>query len=339
MAGGVRHACSATPVALYTRRVVRLAAIALLLAGCEINPAFDPSIPADSGLHPGEAAVEVANLRASWGTPNAIRWDWDAEGEPDALLAYELWVGPTEADVLERSAAARQWTEAENPELGRFLLPRTGGEDPVVFTVTDEHEPDTILHAQLVAIDTAGNQTVSNVAAGRTTQAPVGEIVIMADVDTAGIPIPDDFVLVQERPFAGTSAYRYQEACGGPAECWENLRRQEFAIDLSSVSGGTYATTAYYEVALAVENATTPWWCDLWLWYDGSSPDLIAHYDGWTARADGNYRVLQVPLRVFEIGGEPVPFEELAKGLYGFSVGCSWTDGAIVRVDELRIRW
>ncbi len=324
---------------LYTRRVVRVQAIALLLAGCEINPAFDPSIPADSGLEPGEAAVEVANLRATWGTPNAIRWDWDAGGDPDALLAYELWVGPTEADVLERSAATQVWTEAENPELGRFLLPRTGGEDPVVFTTTDAHEPDTIHYAQLVATDTAGNRTVTNVAAGRTTQAAVDEIVIMADVDTPGIPLPPEFLLVQERPHAGTSAYRWQAPWDASEQAWENLRKQEFAMDLSAVSQGTYATTAYFELALAVENSVTPWWCDLWLWYDGTSPDFIAHYYGWTVRADGNYRVLQVPLRVFEIGGEPAPYEQLAHGLFGFNVGCEWTGGAIVRVDELRIRW
>jgi hypothetical protein len=321
---------------------MRAGVMALLLVGCELNPAFDPSIPADgsaSGIDPDGAAVQVANLRATWGTPNAIRWDWDAEGDADGLLAFELVVGRSEEDVIERSASTRTWTEVENPELGRFLLPRTGGEDPVVFTVTDELEPDTIHYAQLHAIDTAGNRAVSNVAAGRTTQSPVGEIVIMSDVDTAGISIPNTFVLGTERPYAGSSAYRYEAPCAAQEECWENLRRQEFLIDLSAVSGGSYATTAYFEVALAIENGSTPWWCNLWLWYDASSADFLAHYSGWTARADGEYRLLQVPLREFRIGGEPAPYEELAHGLFGFNVGCPWSGGSLVRVDELRIRW
>lgn len=320
---------------------MRRSTIALLLAGCEINPAFDPSIPAGSasGIDPDAAAVLVANLRASWATPNSIRWDWDAEGEADELLAFELVVGPSEADVLDRSEATRTWSEADNPELGRFLLPRTGGEDPVVFTVSDELEPDTIHYAQLFATDTAGNRTASNVAAGRTTPSPIGEIVIMADDDTPGLSIPPEFALVQEGAFAGTSAYRWAAMCGDAPECWENLRRQEFTIDLSAVTEGTYATTAFFEVALAVENGSTSWWCDLWLWYDPTTSDRIAHYDGWTARADGSYRVLQVPLRAFEIGTEPVTHAELANGLFGFNVGCSWHDGSIVRVDELRIRW
>jgi hypothetical protein len=314
--------------------------IALLLAGCELNPAFDPSIPAGSasGFDPEGAAVRVTNLRATWSTPNGIRWDWDAEGEPDALLAFELVVGATEQDVLERSAATRTWTDAENPELGRFVLPHGLAEIPVVFTVTDELEPDTIHHAQLVATDTAGRQAMSNVAAGRTTLSPVGEIVIMSDVDTAGDSLPSTFVLGTDRPFAGSSAYSYESVCGG-MECYENLRRQGLMLDLSPVSEGAYATTAYFEVALAVENGSTSWWSDLWTWYDGTSTDRIGRYNGWTARADGNYRVLQVPLRAFEIDGEPVPYEELAHGLYGFNVGGYWSDGAVVRVDELRIRW
>ncbi len=326
-------------MALYTRRVVRAPAIALLLVGCELNPAFDPSIPADSGIGPGDAAVEVGNLRATWGTPNAIRWDWDAAGNPDGLLAYQLWVGPTEADVLDRTAAARKWTEADNPELQDFFLPNTGSEDAVVFTTTDELEPDSIYYAQLVAIDTAGNERVTNVAAGRTTQEPVREIVIMSDVDPPGIRLPEDFVLAQERPYAGTAALRWQAPWAPTEQDWENLRRQEIGLDLSAISEGTYATTAYLELALAIENSATPWWCDLWLWYDGSSHEFIADYQGWTARADGNYRVLQVPLRVFEIGGTPVPHEELSHGLFGFNVGCEWTGGAVVRVDEVRIRW
>ena len=321
---------------------MRVAALALLLVGCEINPAFDPSIPASGdggGMLDGDAAIAVGNLRATWATPNIIRWDWDADGDSDELLAFELVVGPTEQSVIDRDATTTTWTEADNPELGRFLLPKTGGEEPVVFTATDGLAPDTVYHAQLHATDTAGRESISNVAGGRTAPPPVGEIVIMSDEDTAGQSIPDAFVLDSERPYAGAFAYRYEASCPEELVCWENLRRHGVDIDLSAISEGAFATTAYFEVALAIEGGTTPWWCDLWLAYESCGGDCLAHYGGWTARADGEYRVLQVPMRAFNLRGEPTAYEELANGLFEFSVGCPWSDSSVVRVDELRFRW
>ncbi|MEM6993146.1 MAG: hypothetical protein AAF721_21715 [Myxococcota bacterium] len=321
----------------------RVIAVALVfvgaLAGCEINPLFDPSIPAGGMLGDGEAAVTVGNLRAAWATPNTIRWEWDAQGDADELLAYTLTVGESEQDVLDQSGSSREWTEADNPELSRYLLPRTGGEDQVTFTATDELTPDTIYFAQLRATDTAGNVVTTTVAAGRTAEPAVDEIVIMSDQETAGYSLPDNFLLTEERPYAGTHAYRYDSICpDGDSTCWENLRRQELGLDLSAISQGTFATTAYFEVAVAIEGGTTPWWCSLWLAYDPGS-ERLANYGGWTARADGEYRLLQVPMREFEIQGAPTPYDELALGLFGFNVGCPWSAGSVVRVDEVRLRW
>lgn len=318
----------------------RISAALVAVLGCEANPAFDLDTGTASGpINPDDAAVAVGNLRATWGTPNTIRWDWEAQGDPDRLLAYELVVGTSEDDVLSGGGSTVVWTEEQNPELGRFLLPRTGGEDPVVFTATDALEPDTRYYAQLIARDTAGNATVSNIAAGRTSQPPVDEIVIIADENTAGFSIPGTFALSSERPFAGTQGYRYESVCEGQAECWENLRRQEILLDVGAISQGSFGTTAYFEVALAIESETTPWWCSFWLWYDGSSADRLASYDAWTGRTGGDYRVIQVPLRAFLIQGEPTPYDELSFGLYGFNVGGPWSDGAVVYVDELRLRW
>lgn len=317
----------------------RAVAVAFVLAGCEINPEFDPSIPASGGADGGSgAAVSVTNLRASWGTPNTIRWDWDATGEADDLLEFELVVGPSEQAVLDADSTTTTWNEAVNPELGRFLLPNATDQEPVTFTATDGLLPDTIYHAQLIATDTAGRRTVSNVAAGRTIETPINEIVIMSDVETAGFSIPDTFVLSSARPYAGDASYRYESSCPDQGQCWENLRRHEIGVDVSAISIGAFATSAYFEVALAIEGGATPWWCDLWLAYD-PDPELLTHYNGWTARADGQYRVLQVPLREFMLNGAPIPFEELSKGLFEFSVGCPWSDDSVVYVDELRFRW
>ncbi len=314
-------------------------------AACELNPLFDPTIAADSSTEvdptagTGSPAIDVGELRAGWTTPNQIRWDWDASGEQNGFFAYELVVGPSEQDVLDESEATYLWTSADNPELAHYLLPKTGGADPVVSTTTVGHDPDTVVYARLRARDTAGGVSYTNVAQARTTVPPSREIVLIADADTPGYSIPAEFVLSNDRPYAGPSCYRWQANCGGEPECWENLRRQEMSLDLSQISTGNYLTTAHLELALAVEGTATTWWCDVYLWYDGSSTEKIASYNAWTAKVDGEYHLLQVPLRVLAMGDTPAPPSELAFGLFGFNVGCLWSDGAVVRVDEMRIRW
>jgi hypothetical protein len=338
-----------------TARRIVLACVAGV--ACELNPDFDPPATAteptqstgtgqsgsdgsgaDTESPPGE--ISVANLRAVWGTPNQIRWTWESSGSSDALLRYELVVGPTEADVEGRTAATDVWTEARNPELGRFLLPRTGGEDPVVATVTDGLVPDRVYHAQLVAIDTSGNRSRSNIAAGRTSEPPIASIVVFSDGQDRGYRLPESFVISQSRPYAGTSHLEYISSCDGVGECWENLRLQELGIDLGAITSGSYSTTAFVEFALLVDAQTTPWWCSAWLWYDGSDAGQLANYTAWTARPTGEYYLVQIPLRDFRIGADPPPHSDLeTHGLFGFNVGCPWGEGATVLVDEVHVRW
>jgi hypothetical protein len=243
--------------------------------------------------------------------------------------------------VLDETAASVTWTRTQNPELGRYLLPKTGGEEPVRATTTDAHGPDTVVYARLRAIDTAGRATVSNVAAARTTLAPVGEVVVLVEEDPPGYSIPASFQRSDARPYAGQYHYRYLSTCEGQPECWENLRRQDMALDLSAMSEGNYATTAFVEVAVRAQDTDPPWWSQIWLWYDGTCSDCMAIYDGWTLRADGEYHIVQVPLRVFHRNGDQtVPYDEVAThGLFGVNVGGNWADGATVDIDELRIRW
>lgn len=284
-----------------------------------------------------DAAVQVAELEAEWATPNAVRWRWHAEGRADALRDYQLVTGPSEADVLAASERCRVFTRADNPELGHFLLPRTGGEDPVLATITDEHAPDTLVFAQLVAIDTAGRRATSNVASVHTAAKPVAEIVVFDDERPHGFPMPA-LALSTARPFAGTHHLQFVSECT-PPECFANLRWQDLRVPLVGLTAGDYATTAYLELAVAVDGAATSWWSQLRVWYDGRSLERVGHFNSFALRTDGEYRVLQVPLRAFRFAPGTDGATELGHGLFELGLGGWWPPGALVRIDEVRIRW
>ena len=280
-----------------------------------------------------QPAVEVSDLRASWRTPNTIRWDWNATGQGDLLLEYELVVAQSEDDVRDRAGSAVVWTKAENPELGVYRMPYTGSGDQVVFTSTTDLQPQTKYYAQLIARDTAGNRSASNIAVGSTLPPSRVDVVVMADEDP-GPTLTKGYALTTERPFAGSHAFKYEATCS-PGDCWQNLAWQDLDIDLSAMSEGEFKTTAHMEFALALENGGTEFYCSLWLQYG----DRVASYHGWTARSDGEYHLVQVPLRVFEVDGAPLSHADLAAGLTSANVGCDWARGSVVRVDEWRIRW
>lgn len=287
----------------------------------------------------GNAAVSVTNLRVTWTTPNWIHWEWDLDGIPDQLLGFELVTGTSEADVESRSGSAVVWTDAENPELGRYFLPATGGEDPVQATMTDGHEPSTEYFGQLTAVDTASRRSVTNIAGGRTTDPPGDSIVIFADDATPGYSIPSSFVLSTREPYAGTHHYDYQQSCNdGEPTCFEILRRQGLNISLNSISQGQFSTTAYLEFALASGGPEPSYWSQMRIMTGTNGSSDTFGLWGWTIRSDGEYRVYQVPLRVLD-GDGPMPYAALADGLWEFGVGGSWADGSYTMLDEIRLYW
>jgi hypothetical protein len=290
---------------------------------------------------PGPGAIQVTDLHVVWTTPNWIRWEWASEGTPDELLRYELVTGTSAEDVESRTGSAIVWTAEQNPELGRFFLPATGGEDQVIATMTDEHLPSTEYYGALTAVDTANRRSTSNVAAGRTSDPPGHELVIFSDEATPGYSIPDTFVLSDRDPYAGTHHYDYQlESCAEPTEpmCFEILRRQGLGTDLTGITQGAFSTTAYVELALASGGPTPSYWSQLRIQV-GTDGDADSYLLGaWTIRADGDYRLYQFPLRAIGWDG-PMPYEALARGLHELGVGGNWTAGVPTMVDEIRIWW
>ncbi len=296
------------------------------------------------------SAVQVSELRAQWATPHQIRWAWDADGDPDGLLHYELILGPSAAAVRARGPQTRRVGPEHNAELSRFLLPKTTSVDRVQGTTTEYHQPRTQVFAQLVATDTSGNTSASNVAGIWTQELPTHELVVLDESGVAGVSIPPGFELADDFPSRGTAHYRYDVDCEARAECWIVMRRAGLGVAIPSdtLSEGNYNTTAYLQLAVAVVGATPPWWSEIWIWYTDaahstSDADLsrIALFAGFTAHADGDYHVLEVPLRAFtRWKGQSVPYDEVVRfGLDMIGVSGSWTDGARIYVDDVRVRW
>ncbi|HWB80042.1 MAG TPA: serine/threonine-protein kinase [Nannocystaceae bacterium] len=335
-------ALQASPRRLRTIAIALVAAIVIAV----VVIARSHASTSDAALADATPLVQVANLRAVWSTPHQIRWEWQVEGEPDALLHYAIWVGPSEASVRARDAQSRRFGPDENPELARFLLPKTSDVERVTATTTDGFEPSTRVFAQLVATDTARRESTSNIAAAVTQEPATHAITIFDEAALAGHSIPPGFELAHEQPHAGEAHLRYVVDCEGAAECWIVLRRTGLAVELPTLTAGNYETTAYLDLAIAVVGATPPWWSELWLWHTDAAHESDADlarlmlYKGFTLRSDGHYHRLEVPLRAFMRHGNPARYEDVARyGVHMLAVSGSWTDGARIYVDDVSVRW
>jgi hypothetical protein len=330
-----------------------------LVAGCEPNPAFDGPIDG-GGTGDCTPRAQVSGLHAAWSTPNQIRWAWDVDlGSTDTLQEFRLELASSEAALLAGGDDVRVVTRAENPELGFLELPGTMGADPVRATVVDALEPDTDYAARLLAIDDFGCTHATAVALEHTPPPPVGDITVFADT-LPGYVLPDNLRLLDDptRAYGGSAFLEYRpqddpECEGVTPVCWQNLRIQGMAIPLAL--GNAYDKTAYVELALAADTANTPYWANAWLRFHAvcsacvdcasepctaeQCPTCSGYYDAWTVRPSSGYRVLQWPLRAFLRGDAPIPAVESDAGLFGFALGAAWDPGAIIRIDEIHVRY
>jgi serine/threonine-protein kinase len=344
------------------------------------DPAPAPGLAAAARSCAG-GAIEVSNLRVAWTTPNAVGWSWDAEGAANDLLRYELVVGADPGEVAARAAsgsasasgaapsgALKVWTEAQNPELGRFQLPRTESIEKVRGTITEGHAPATVYHGRLAAIDTRHCRSTTELVAARTAVAPYGEIQILHDNALPGYALPVGYALTEAGPHHAGSArhYEYRSTCPpGQAACWENLRH---VTDVPLKIRAGPLTQGFVEVALACEGVGAAFWSELVVCFGDSCEHLcekgceagcenrceeayVWNYAPFTVACarGGGYRVVQLPLRAFTARTRygcarrsscPLTIERLAAGkLTRFTVGGAWPRDAIVRVDEVKIRW
>ncbi|MBL8948368.1 MAG: hypothetical protein JNK45_34655, partial [Myxococcales bacterium] len=285
-----------------------------------------------------DPAIAVSELRAAWATPEQVRWQWRADGPPDALRAFELTTCPRERDLIDGTApGCRVFTHLDNPELGHFLLPRTGGVEPVIATTTDGHPPEREVFARLCAIDTAGLRSCSEPAGILTAVAPVHAITVFDEERPRGFPLPAELELADDAPFSGARHLQFTSACAG-GDCYANLRWQGLDLALDPLGPGSVATTAFLELAVAVDGGSTSWWSQLRLWYGDVPIEDVVHFAPFALRRDGHYRVLQVPLRVF-VGRGGAAVDTAMIRLHEFGIGGWWPMGAVVRIDDVRVRW
>jgi len=301
----------------------------------------------DADEEPCTPAVGAADFGADWATSESIRWQWEPVGEADDFLAYELVIGESVEDVERRSGTARVFTSEDNPELGVYLLPRTGGEDPVRATITDRLTPATSYVAQLVVTDTALCSFTTPVAAKATHIDPPSEIVIFRDsVPPGSYPLPSNFL--PEPDEDGGYYLEYVPAEDGECAptstmCGDNLRYQGFHIDLSRISAGAFATTALFEFELSVDAESSGFWSDVGLTFEDQNHIYLFH--PWTMRPQCDHVVFQVPLRALwrtddTLGEVLLDRDEIASSdLVEFRIFGTWNRDAVVRVDEIRIRY
>lgn len=294
----------------------------------------------------GSFAIEA--FAADWSTPHGIHWHWEVAGVADDFHAYELWISD-DAAALDDPDAAVIFDATRNPELGRFELRNTNDLELVQATITDGLQPGTEYFARLHVLDTAGGRSSSdNVAVRSTTAAPVNSVMILGDDDpfTPDNLRPTCIVRSDAAPFGDTTHHfalthhctadgeaACDEAQSPAPECWENLRLENLSIDIGQLDAGDF-TDAFLELAIAVDappgTVGHGWWSTIGV----GSGEMTRSFSPLTIRADGEYRVVQVPL--LQMG---IDHAELGGVVTGARVGSTWHTGSVIRVDEIRIRW
>ena len=300
---------------------------------------------ADAEIKPGE-------LFAEWSTAHSIRWRWTlgSDDTVDRLAGYTLVVGSSESDVLGQ-VGVQHWagSVAEgasdalrvNPELGRYHLMRTGDLEPVNATITDQLDINSPYFARLIATDTTGNRWATNVAQGRTTFGPQNEGTVLFSEGEAffDIQLPSDFVRATGEASLGEHHYEWRNASN---KNFENLRLQGpgvSGID-AEMDDADFVTIAYFEVSVRVAAEEPSDWSEVWLRFNDGQ--VYARFSPLTFRNDDAYRTIEIPLRAMsddQNGDRPLRAADLALTLDEVSVGGTWSDGAVVRLDEYHLRW
>lgn len=278
----------------------------------------------------------VAVLEPSWTTPNTarLRWDWVRTDIP--VESFELVVGKSQADVMNRTNVT-VFTELENRELGLTSDARRVG-----WTSAWGLDADTTYYAQLVAVNAAGCRSGSAVATFATRPDATDEHVVFSEAALSGFPIPPSLVLSNRMPQAGLFHYEWLVDCAGG--CFELVRH-----------GGLNQTVSGFDVA-KFDDA----FIEYWLFNEGTSfadyPVARIGIDSgagtvfykregvvWNAPSNG-YRLYQLPLRLlqdFSGASRPLMSADVLVGatFNEFAAGLMCEQGSRVGWDEVRVRW
>lgn len=304
--------------------------------------------------------MDLSSFRRVWVTPEQARLGWVL---PDPSAASELQVDLAPSTAAMMAGAFETIDGADNPELGRPFLLRTGGADPVLGTVLRELDPDSGYAARLVVIDRGGGVSCSGIVPFRTNLAATDGIPVFEDSLPPGASLhrtctelvsdaaaAEDGEVSIAHTFAcarvGTSS---SSVCGAPAtispDCWENVGFQNGSVDVGTLSAGDL-TTAYVEVAVAVDDVSTAFWSEAAL----QVGTAFYRAETFTLITDGAYHRYQFPLAALGracfdrepdcVWDEKIEgLEQLADGIGGFRVGTTLSHGARLSLDSVWLRW
>lgn len=316
-------------------------------ATTEIAPASSSSEGSTTGPGPIPGRFEVRSFSADWSTPESIHWTWDVIGDESDFFAWTLWLATDEA-ALGSGEAVLVFDGSTNPELDRYVLQNTEGVDPVVATLTRDLEPGTDYFAKLLVLDTSGGRSESpNIAVRSTTAQPTEQTPLFVDepLPSGAYPLPACLSRTDVAPHGGTHHLELDVQCdelaeftcsmGDPrvVECWENLRLQNMSVPLTGLGGGELAD-AFIEFHLSIEHGRSAeahgWWSMAGIHLD----DQGFSFAPLTVPATGRYERFQIPLTVLG-----VDVENLSMPLTRVFVGSQWQGGAVLRIDDVRVRW
>ncbi len=296
------------------------------------------------------ALVRVGELRAEWTTPESIQWRWQVEGDEGDLDHYEVLLGPSAEAVCYRRDTVRVITPDESPELGELSFRMTSVVNLVDHTITDGLDPSTPYHARLIAIDTAGRRSVSQIA-GDSTRAPA----------SSSFPIFTDQLddgwyargFTRRVDGSGSGYLEMTQSCpDGAADCWTNAGLQnDSSPQISDARGtlltlGNFENAAFLELTLTTESGVRARYGEVKMAF-GEECNLF-FLSPFAMRADSQPHKVQVPLRVLvdlracrdETPNElPLTHEEASRGVAAVTIGASWDQGSVVRLDDVRVRW
>ena len=313
--------------------------------------------PSEGGVLPDGAPriprIVVSNLKRTWSTANAIRWDWTAEGDPAAFSRYEIVTGPSAAEVESRAVTSRVFGPNDYPELG-FVAGRDkvqAGQKIPLWTVTDEQKDDAKVFAQVVAIDVDGGESRSAVVEARTTNAP-SRHPIFDNNELDGGTTPPSFKGTTDRCYAGRCYAVTNLVCNPPAAtCAQEIGRTAFNEVLDDFPEVAFPN-AFLEVVVAASKRVPNYYSYLTISFGAGCGDTNGckwRYTGWSFRetvgTSPAYRILQVPLGQLRRVAAPAEALDIAEirtrnnTVYGFWLGGTWPTGVDVWVDSMRIRW
>lgn len=312
-------------------------------------PPPDADLPDNFVPPDASGAITVLELISTWQTANGIRWEWKAIGNPAKFARYEIITGPRAEDVRARAASTKKFDPTTNPELATFLgrnLPDAGV--PVsLWSVTDGHKENEIVFAQVIAYDTDGVATTSDIASAQTKR-PRAELSIYAEArPDGGVFVPSTGTkIVQTNPYADASCIEHTVTCQGPSPC--PIETGVSSID--GVNGDVIQTTEFPNafLELAVRGTNLPGkFVDVILFVgaDSCGTPCRMRFNGLSfGKQVDEWRLLQVPLNRLKANdgsGGALNASQLnnRKRIAAFLVSADQPDGVKVGLDQARIRW